>query len=247
MSEFEGFDNPKQNWSRIPHQLIDALPIITSEAEMKVILYVLRHTWGFGDQRKTISIDEFCNGRKRRDGNRFDSGVGLSENAVKDGLKRAIEHGFLTIEIDKRDLGRIHKTYALKSQTGSEVDPPQGQKLTPPGSEVDPRSEKETIERKKNGRAKKPRARNRLFDVLVEVTHSDPKSAGGYIAKTAADLKAHDPEFILKAYSPGGWWYTEHCRGMEIIPTPSLSGIARTIKLANENGNGHSRTSIKVR
>src|SRR3972149_938975 len=150
-SKFNGFIPPVQNWSKLPHQLIDALFIIETEAELKVILYILRHTWGYHDEEKKITIDEFCNGRKRRDGSRLDKGTGLSSNAVKDGIKRAIKHGFIEVDEDASDEARIKKYYRL-----SEVDPqqkPGGQKLTPwesevdpLPSEVDPRTEKETEE-----------------------------------------------------------------------------------------------------
>lgn len=157
MSEqFAGFELPKENWSKLPHSLIDHLYLMTSEAEVKVVLYILRHTWGFGDDQKKITIDEFCNGRKRKDGNRLDNGTGLSVNSVKDGIARAIEHGFIEVLEDATDAARIKRFYQLR---GSEVDPPTlnsgGQKLTPWGSEVDPhlsevdpRTEKETYGKK---------------------------------------------------------------------------------------------------
>lgn len=149
--KFEGFNPPIENWSKLPHQLINALHIIETEAELKVILYILRHTWGYHDEEKKITIDEFCNGRKRRNGSRLDKGTGLSSNSVKDGIKRAIKHGFIEVDEDTTDKARIKKYYRL-----SEVDhqqKPEGQKLTPWGSEVDPlpsevdpRTEKETEE-----------------------------------------------------------------------------------------------------
>ena len=80
----EGFAEPEQNWSKLPHQLIEALPLIETIGEMKVILYVLRHTWGYHDDEKKITLDEFCNGRKRRDGSRLDGGTGLDSTAGVD-------------------------------------------------------------------------------------------------------------------------------------------------------------------
>ena len=154
---FGGFSQPKENWSKLPNALIDALPLFTSEAELKVVLYVLRHTWGYHDENKRISIDEFSRGRKKRDGLRIDVGCGLTDNTIKDGLRRAIEHGFIEVDEDSTDAARIKRYYKLRmledESRGSEVDPPHlgGQKLTPRGSEVDPldsesdpRSEKDT-------------------------------------------------------------------------------------------------------
>ena len=149
---FCGFEEPKENWSKLPHDLIAALPLVDTVGEMKVILYILRHTWGYHDTEKKITLDEFEHGRKRKDGTRLDGGTGLSRTTIADGLSRAEKHGFIEITVDDHDLGRIQKIYRLKDG-GSEVIP-QGarscpsdsQKLHPREPEVDPRTEKETSE-----------------------------------------------------------------------------------------------------
>lgn len=158
MEVFDGFAPPTENYSKLPHLMIDALPIVETVAEMKVILYVLRHTWGYQDEEKKITQDEFEHGRKRRDGGRLDNGIGLSRNAIKDGIRRAVEHGFLVVREDNRDMGRQRRIYALnmRSPDGQTLTPdpyPDGQTLTPPdqsppvpGSKPDHRTEKETLE-----------------------------------------------------------------------------------------------------
>ena len=74
MSKFDGFDIPKENWSKLPNALIAALPLFTSASELKVVLYVLRHTWGYQefDNPKSITLDELAHGRKRKNGTRLD-------------------------------------------------------------------------------------------------------------------------------------------------------------------------------
>ena len=57
---FTGFNEPKENWSKLPNEFVDALPMIETIGEMKVILYILRHTWGFHDDEKKITLDEFA-------------------------------------------------------------------------------------------------------------------------------------------------------------------------------------------
>lgn len=137
---FPGFEKPTANFSKLPHGLIDALPIVDSLAELKVILYVLRHTWGYQEYSlpKRITMDEFENGRKLADGNRLDSGVGMVKNSIKSGIAKAIEHGFL---IRKReqidDMARSSYVYALAIRK-------EGQELTFAGSKTDPRTEKDT-------------------------------------------------------------------------------------------------------
>lgn len=114
---FEGFAYPESDFTRIPNEFMESvLSQITSLAELKVILYIMRHTWGFQEyeQYKKFTVDELMNGRKRRDGTRLDNGTGLSESGVKLGSTKALEHGFLECEIDDTDMGRIEKRYRLK-------------------------------------------------------------------------------------------------------------------------------------
>src|SRR6266487_1929243 len=169
---FEGFTTPTRNYFPMPNEWIDICAKIDNLAELKVIQYVLRHTWGYHEFgiTKAITIDEFMRGRKRQDGTRIDSGTGLkSDRSVKDGLKAAIEHGYLIYDIDDTDKARIKKSYALKMSselrgvdttpqdsqnrgvdttplTGS-IYPSGGQNLPPNKVVSTHRSEKDTIER----------------------------------------------------------------------------------------------------
>jgi len=112
---FPGFEPPEQNYSKLPHALIDALPQFKTHGELAVVLYILRHTWGFSefDTPKRISLGEFVKGRKRRDGTRLDSGCGMSLASVKRALKAAEEHGFIVSDTNASDPGRIAKSYKL--------------------------------------------------------------------------------------------------------------------------------------
>ena len=142
-SEFVGFGAPTQNWSKLPHALINELSNIDSVSELKVILYILRHTWGYHDTEKRITNDEFCNGRKRGDGTRIDNGCGLSPKSVRAGIANAVEHGYITVEIDSRDLARQKHYYAINS--GGEKVTPRGGESNPQGGESNPRTEKDTL------------------------------------------------------------------------------------------------------
>lgn len=148
---FKGFETPKENYSKLPHALVGALPIFSSLAELKVVLYVLRHTWGYQEfaELKRITLDEFRSGRRRKDGSRMDQGVGMSENAIMDGLSRAIEHGFLVHDKYYRHRpGRPAGAYMLRISSEVEensVNKPQ--ELRVESSEVEDSSEKDTLER----------------------------------------------------------------------------------------------------
>jgi len=145
MTKFTGFDEPTENWSKLPHALINNLHLMTSESEIKVVLYILRHTWGYGDDQKKITIDEFSKGRKRKDGSRLDNGLGISENSIREGIAKAIEHGFIEVQEDSSDKARIKRHYSLRgSGSGVQKLNPRGSEVEPQPSEVEPRSEKDT-------------------------------------------------------------------------------------------------------
>ena len=117
---FAGFAHPKDgNYTCIPNGFIEhELSKIDNMAELKVVLYAMRHTWGYQEYGmwKRISVDEFAHGRKRKNGERMDSGTGLGITATKAGIKRAVEHGYLMAGFDRSDLARIQKYYYLRMQ-----------------------------------------------------------------------------------------------------------------------------------
>ena len=114
--DFTGFDFAHDGWTKMPNTLVLQFNRFSSMAELLVVLYVLHHTVGYQDYThgRRITLDEFCHGRKRHDSSRIDRGTGLSPNAVKAGVRAAIEHGFLIRESDGRDPGRASYVYRLR-------------------------------------------------------------------------------------------------------------------------------------
>jgi hypothetical protein len=153
----------------MPNSWTDITAEINNIAELKVVEYILRHTWGYQeyDVKKHITIDEFVNGRRRQDGSRMDKGTGLSERAVYDGLRKAVENGLIDEETDDSDRGRIKKSYSLRmrenAHAGEELQSlqagvqslhpplqdlhPDPQTLQPRGASDAPRTEKDTQDR----------------------------------------------------------------------------------------------------
>jgi hypothetical protein len=58
---FEGFSKPEANFFRLPNEWTDITAGIDNIAELKVVQYILRHTWGYQEYsiKKHITIDEF--------------------------------------------------------------------------------------------------------------------------------------------------------------------------------------------
>jgi len=176
VKKFEGFEKPEQNWTQSPNMLIDILPQIETVSEVKVILYILRHTWGYHDTEKKITLDEFENGRKRKDGSRIDKGTGLTVPSIRDGLKRAQEHGFITVEIDDRDKGRVKKFYSLTMKQDANSLHPDLETLAPPVQEVCNPTEKDTsernLEKEKDGGASAPTVTD-----TPDISQNEPQNA----------------------------------------------------------------------
>src|SRR5215213_2561490 len=166
---FSGFDRPESNYFRMPNTWTDITAEIDNIAELKVVEYILRHTWGYQEygEKKHITIDEFVKGRRRHDSSRMDHGTGLSERAVYDGLRLAREDGLIEEAIDDSDRGRVKKSYSLRMRTADEreisntsdlqdLQPgvqtlhPGLQKLQGRGAKTAARSEKYTQERQEN-------------------------------------------------------------------------------------------------
>ncbi|MGH2480973.1 MAG: hypothetical protein ACRDHW_15065 [Ktedonobacteraceae bacterium] len=125
---FPGFAHPdNEGYTRIPNEFMEKeLSNIDSLAELKVILYLMRHTWGYqeymdsdtGEGFKWITTEEFIHGRWKKRGRhkkaKIDDGTGLSDYGVRTGLKKAIEHGYILEDVNDQDKARIRKSYALK-------------------------------------------------------------------------------------------------------------------------------------
>jgi hypothetical protein len=78
--QFGGFSNP--NFTPVPDEFFDELiPSLTS-AEMRVLLYIIRRTFGFKKQMDAISLSQMVYGIVRKDGTRLDAGTGLKKAAV---------------------------------------------------------------------------------------------------------------------------------------------------------------------
>lgn len=121
---FKGFGRPKSNYFKMPMEWTNLTAQINSLAEVKVVEYVLKHTWGYQEFgiAKKITTDEFINGRKRKNGSRLDNGTGLDAKSVRSGLQKAVEHGLIIEEMDNSDKGRIKKYYLIRMNPESTED-----------------------------------------------------------------------------------------------------------------------------
>src|SRR5215218_2096107 len=90
---FEGFDNPTT--TPVPDVLFDLLAPELAEAELRVLLYIIRRTFGFKKESDDISLKQLVEGITTRDGRILDRGAGIGKTAAIRAVKGLVEKGIL--------------------------------------------------------------------------------------------------------------------------------------------------------
>jgi len=96
MDRYRGF--PRPNTTPTPDDLFDLfLPVLT-HAELKVLLYIVRRTYGFKKSSDRISLRQICKGIVTKSGKRLDSGTGLSRQGAITAVKSLEKRGLIVVE-----------------------------------------------------------------------------------------------------------------------------------------------------
>src|SRR5947209_13691195 len=93
---FRGYQSP--NYTMVPDQLFDEHLAFLSGAELKVLLYIIRRTFGFKKDADSISISQMLGGIEKRDGSHLDHGVGLSKPTLLQALRSLVEKNLIASE-----------------------------------------------------------------------------------------------------------------------------------------------------
>jgi len=110
--QFDGFISPR--YTQVPDELFDELMAHLSGAELKVLLYIIRRTFGFKKDSDNISLNQICKGIKTRVGEVIDKGTGLSLSTVQIALKGLIEKNcVVTVRNRSKEKGDEPTTYSL--------------------------------------------------------------------------------------------------------------------------------------
>ena len=80
--QYAGFRSPR--YTQTPNDLFDELlaPGRLTEAELRVLLYIIRRTFGFNKDADAISLSQLSDGIVTRDGRRLDYGAGVQRKAA---------------------------------------------------------------------------------------------------------------------------------------------------------------------
>jgi len=91
--KFLGFYSPR--YTQVPDELFDELLAELSGSETKVLLYVIRRTFGFKRESDHISLSQMVNGITKKDGTILDKGTGLHKDSVATAIKSLVSKGIL--------------------------------------------------------------------------------------------------------------------------------------------------------
>src|SRR5215216_3665019 len=82
---FDGFTSPA--YTQVPDELFDVLMPQLADCELRVLLYIIRRTFGFKRETDAISLSQMVSGITTADGRVLDRGTGLAKATVARGLK----------------------------------------------------------------------------------------------------------------------------------------------------------------
>lgn len=100
---YNGFPSP--NGTVVPDDVFDVLAPLLSEAELRVLLYIIRRTFGFKKEADSISLSQMVDGITTRDGRVLDSGTGMSRRGVMKGCTGLVEKKVIRVEKRLSDQG----------------------------------------------------------------------------------------------------------------------------------------------
>jgi phage replication O-like protein O len=129
---FQGFRSPR--YTQVPDELFDELIPHLSGAELKVLLYIIRRTFGFKKESDNISLNQLLHGITTREGIVLDRGTGLSKKTLLETIKSLVEKNLIISERRRsEERGNEPTTYHLNiiGETKEDHDPPLGIKSTP--------------------------------------------------------------------------------------------------------------------
>jgi hypothetical protein len=113
---FDGFTSP--SYTQVPDELFDVLMPTLTDAELRVLLYIIRRTFGFKREADAISLSQMVSGITTRDSRVLDTGTGLSKATVARGLKGLRDKAIILAERQRtQERGDQPTTYRLRFNT----------------------------------------------------------------------------------------------------------------------------------
>jgi hypothetical protein len=110
---FQGFQFPTT--TPVPDEVFDVLMPQLSGAELKVLLYICRRTFGFKKESDNISLQQIATGITTRDGRVLDRGTGLCLTSITNAVSSLEQKEIIVREKNRSvEKGFEASTYSLK-------------------------------------------------------------------------------------------------------------------------------------
>lgn len=110
---YSGFARP--NYTQVPDDVFDVLLPELTESELKVLLYIIRRTFGFKKETDSISLKQMVEGIRTRDGRQLDRGAGISKTSAVRGVNGLVEKGVIVaVRNRSEEKGDEPTTYRLR-------------------------------------------------------------------------------------------------------------------------------------
>jgi hypothetical protein len=138
---FPGFTHPTT--TPVPDELFDELAPRLTEAELRVLLYIVRRTFGFKRQSDRISLGQMAEGITTSDGRILDHGTGMSRRGVVKGCAGLVAKGIIVVEKQRaaqgdNDVNVYRLRFRAESGVGNEGTKGREQRALPVGNESNP-------------------------------------------------------------------------------------------------------------
>jgi hypothetical protein len=115
--QYAGFSSP--NGTIVPDDVFDVLLPRLTDPELRVLLYIIRRTFGFKKHSDNISLKQMVEGIRTRDGRELDGGTGMSKASVARGLRGLTDKGvIIATRNSSRERGDEPTTYQLRFRPG---------------------------------------------------------------------------------------------------------------------------------
>ena len=131
---YQGYVSP--NYTPVPDELFDEQLPDLSGSELKVLLYIIRRTFGFKKHSDNISLNQLLNGITTKEGIVLDRGTGLTKKMLLEAIKSLVEKNLILTERRRsKEKGDEPTTYRLNiiGEPKENNHTPRGVKNTPGG------------------------------------------------------------------------------------------------------------------
>lgn len=112
LQDFSGFHIP--HYTPIPDEILDKLLDVLTGGQLKVLLYIARHTLGYKKSTDQLSAQQIAEGVVRRDGTRVDYGTGLKVRQVRNIVAQLEAFKLIEVTRNQGKDGWERNTYSLR-------------------------------------------------------------------------------------------------------------------------------------